>query len=155
MMATYGNISSSRLQTCEYDLQDIFNDVIFCLPWTDPVSGITIHDASILCGHRTEVEQDLAYKQDNSLVQWPNSKHNSFLSKAVDAAPYHAEKPHIYWRDIDEMEAFKRLVFACAEKREIELRWGADWDRDGVRVDRDPDERFMDGPHFELTGEQL
>lgn len=149
-MAAFGKISNTRKASCEKDLQNIFDDVIFMLPWTDPVSSITIHDISILCGHRNEIAQDLAYKQGNSLVRWPDSNHNTFPSTAIDAAPYHAQKPHIHWDDIDEMEALKRLVFICAEKRGISIRWGADWDRDGVRVDKDPDERLLDGPHYEL-----
>jgi len=153
-MPSYGNISKQRLDTCHSMLQKVFKDVMFALPWTDPVSGITINDCSILCGVRTEEAQDLAYKQETSLVKWPNSKHNVMfpegLSMAVDAAPYHMAKPHIHWKDIDEMEAFSRLVLAKAEARGIALRWGGDWDGDGVRVDKDPSERLLDGPHFEL-----
>jgi len=150
-MANWGKVSDVRLRSCKQPLQNIFDDLIFMLPWTDPISGITIHDASILCGHRDEISQDLAYKQEKSLVQWPDSNHNELPSNAVDAAPYHAAKPHIHWNDIDEMEAFKRLVFICAEKRDVRLRWGADWDQDGIRVDKDPDERLLDGPHYELV----
>jgi len=150
-MPKYGNVSNKRLKFCVFELQDVFNDVVFSLPWTDPISGITIHDCSILCGHRDEVAQDLAYKQGNSQVQWPDSKHNVLPSNAVDSAPYHAAKPHIHWNDIDEMEAYKRLVFICAEKRGVKIRWGADWNMDGVRVDKDPNERLLDGPHFELV----
>jgi hypothetical protein len=31
----------------------------------------------------------------------------------------------------------------------IVMRWGGDWDGDGIRVDRDPDESFLDVFHFE------
>jgi len=148
-MVEYGRISTKRLKTCKHKVQDLFNDVISCLPWTDPVSGITIHDCSILCGHRDEIAQDLAYKQGNSLVKYPDSKHNFKPCAAVDSAPYHAEKPHIHWNDMDEMEAYKRLVFICAKKRKMTIRWGNDWDQDGIRVDKDPDESFVDAVHYE------
>lgn len=32
----------------------------------------------------------------------------------------------------------------------VMLRWGGDWDDDGIRVDFDPNEGFLDGGHFEL-----
>ncbi len=148
-MPAYGRISTTRKQTCTQNLQDVFDDVIYMLPWTDPESGVTIHDAAILCGNRGEEAQNLAFMMETSQVQWPNGKHNSLPSRAIDAAPYHAEKPHIHWRDFDEMEAFKRLVFLCAEKRGIRLRWGLDWDGDGIRGDKDPNEKLYDGVHFE------
>jgi len=31
----------------------------------------------------------------------------------------------------------------------VKIRWGGDWDRDGQRVSRDPDESFNDLPHIE------
>ena len=120
-MPKYGRISTGRKETCTQNLQDVFDDVIYMLPWTDPESGITIHDAAILCGHRGENAQNLAFMMETSQVKWPDSKHNSMPSKGIDAGAYHAEKPHIHWNDFDEMEAFKRLVFMCAEKRGVKL----------------------------------
>lgn len=153
-MAKFGKISQSRLDTCHQDIQNVMGDVIAALPWTDSISKITIHDCSILCGVRTEEEQDLAYKRETSLVQWPDSRHNVIppetKSDAVDAAPYHSEKPHIHWDDINEMEAFSRLVLAMAHKRMIGMRWGGDWNQNGIRVDKDPKEKLLDGPHYEL-----
>lgn len=153
-MPAYGRVSKARLATTIPILQDIFNDVIACLPWTDPISGITINDCSIICGHRNKIEQDLAYKLEKSQVKWPDGMHNFIPSLAVDSVPYHDKKPHIHWKDIDEMEAYKRLVFDCAKKRGYKLRWGADWNANGIRVDKDPNERLLDGPHFELIFEK-
>ena len=150
-MAKYGRASNIRKATCVQELQDIADDVIFQLPWTDSISGITINDVSFVCGYRNEVEQDLALKLGFSRVQWPDGNHNTLPSPAMDLVPYHAERPHIRWQNIDEMEALNRLVMQCAEKRGITLRWGGDWDRDGIRVDRDSTESLLDGPHYEIV----
>ena len=100
-------------------------------------------------------EQDLAYKLEKSQIKWPDGMHNLIPSLAIDSVPYHAQKPHIHWKDIDEMEAYKRLVFICAKKRGYKLRWGADWNQNGIRVDWDPEERLLDGPHYELVFERV
>ena len=150
-MPQFGRMSLERLNTCDDRIHDIMLDVLFQLPWTDPVSGITIHDISILCGHRSEEQQDIAYKRGTTQVQWPDSNHNALPSNAADVAPYHPGRPHIHWNNITEMEVLSRLVLDCARKRNVGMRWGGDWDQDGVRVDHDPDERFLDGPHYELT----
>jgi len=149
VMAKWGEISTERKLSCTFNLQNIADDVIFSLPWTDEISGITIHDVAFLCGHRGKDAQNLAYMIETSLVQWPDGKHNTFPSKAMDLGVYHAERPHIHWKDKDEMESLKRLVFICAENRGVKLRSGLDWDGDGVRGDRDPDENLFDGVHFE------
>jgi peptidoglycan L-alanyl-D-glutamate endopeptidase CwlK len=52
--------------------------------------------------------------------------------------------------DADILEAIKNHIFYEAEKVGIELRWGGDWDGDGIRVDKDENENFFDGAHFEL-----
>jgi peptidoglycan LD-endopeptidase CwlK len=148
-MANWGRASIARRDTCTPAMQELANDVIFALPWKDEISQIVIRDISLICGHRDELAQDLAYKDGKSTVKWPDSMHNRNPSPAFDMVPYHSEKPHIHWKDIDGMEALSRLVIFKAQSRGMEIRWGGDWDRDGVRVDRDPDERFLDGPHYE------
>lgn len=32
------------------------------------------------------------------------------------------------------------------------IRWGGDWNRNEIRVDKDPNESFLDIPHFEIRG---
>jgi peptidoglycan L-alanyl-D-glutamate endopeptidase CwlK len=149
-MPKFGKASLERLWTCKKYVQELMDDVIAQLPWTDPVSGITINDISIICGHRTMVEQDLAFKMGHSKVKWPDSEHNQYPSPAVDVTPYHDTKPHIRWKAIDEMEALSRLIITRGEKMGLDVQWGGDWDRDGIRVDRDADESFLDGPHYRI-----
>ena len=148
-MANWGQASQARLDTCTEDMRELANDVLFALPWKDDITGIVIRDVAMICGHRNELEQDTAFKTGMSNVKWPDSNHNELPSPAWDMTPYHAEKPHIHWDAIDEMEALSRLVKLKAEARGMDIRWGGDWDGDGVRVDRDPSENFLDGPHYE------
>ncbi len=143
-MPKFGTASSKRLASCHPDLITIFSAVIRRI------------DCIVIEGHRKEKRQNELYRTGKSQVQWPNSKHNTLPSMAVDVAVYHPERPHIHWSDADEFVWFAEKVSATANHLyhmgEIEhlIRSGTDWDQDGVRVDRDPDESFFDGPHFEL-----
>lgn len=115
-----------------------------------------MRDCTIVEGHRGQEVQDEYYRLGKSQVMYPGSNHNTFPSMAVDVMPYHPDRPHLRWTDKDGMEVFAKFVMDTARDLynagEIShlVRWGADWDMDGVRVDKDPDESFFDGPHFEL-----
>lgn len=143
-MPVFGPASTTQLATCHIDIQVIFREVI----WTV--------DCTIIEGHRGQIDQDEYFRLGKSEVQFPNSNHNSFPSMAVDSMRYYPQRPHIHWSDKDDNEWFAKFVIETARKLydagEIThlIRWGADWDMDGVRVDKDPDEQFFDGPHFEL-----
>ncbi len=141
MSYAYSAKSQERLLSCHPDLQKIFLRVI------DYV------DCSIFCGHRGMEEQNYAYVNNKSKVQWPNSKHNSEPSMAVDAGPYFKEIGNTDWNDMVAFGQFAGRVIQIAEQLyeqgEIthSLRWGGDWDKDG----RSADHAFLDGPHFELV----
>jgi len=144
-MPDFSDASLRKLTTCHKDLQAIFNEVVF------------MQDCTIVEGHRSEERQNELHRTGKSQVVYPNSKHNSYPSMAADVVRYHPDKPHIHWSDLDDFENFAVYVLTTANalyKKGIithELRWGGDWDRDGVRVDKDSNERFFDGPHFELV----
>ena len=128
-MPYYSKQSRERLETCDIRLQDIFNTVI------------KFFDHSILCGHRPEEEQDLAFQKGNSKVQWPKGKHNKIPSKAVDTAPYPIE-----WDNIRRFTLFAGFVLGIAYMMGIKLRWGGDWNGDTKMKDQ----TFNDLVHFEL-----
>ena len=135
MANSYSKISNVRLNECHRDLQIVFKHVL------------RYFDHSIICGHRGEQEQDTAFESGFSKVRYPNSRHNSFPSMAVDAVPY-----PIDWNDTKRMIYFAGHVMATAkrfkEKGLIthDIRWGGDWDRDTELKDN----VFQDYPHFEL-----
>ena len=143
-MPTFSKSSRGKLNTCHDDLVKIFDEVIW------------IRDCTIIEGHRSEDTQNEYYRTGKSQLRFPQSKHNQFPSLAVDVMPYHPERPHLHWSDKDDMERFAKFVIETAEALYAQgkishlIRWGADWDMDGVRVDKDPNESFFDGPHYEL-----
>ena len=134
-MPIYGARSLARLDTCHEDMQTVFRVVIDYL------------DHSVLEGHRPEEKQTKAFLTGRSKVQWPNSKHNSVPSMAVDAAPY-----PIDWDDRERFTCFAGMVTLCAHMLYAQgliehlVRWGGDWDRDTEVKDNS----FDDLPHFEL-----
>lgn len=140
IMFPYGKTSQARLDTCHVDTQNIFNEVKKFI------------NASIFCGYRGKDEQNKAFADGLSQLEWPNSKHNTFPSMAIDAGPYFVELSNTDWKDELAFAVFAGHVMCIARQLYAEgktthlLRWGGDWDMDG----RSRDERFRDLPHFEL-----
>jgi peptidoglycan L-alanyl-D-glutamate endopeptidase CwlK len=137
-MSNYSFASQTKLDTCHPDLQALFFYVILG------------YDNTIVCGHRGEQEQNEAYAAGNSQLQWPNSKHNSYPSMAVDAVPY--EKTGLDWGKIQSAN-FAGYVKGIADMLfrygtiSHKIRCGVDWNSDND-VD---DTKFWDGAHFELV----
>ena len=128
-MPKFGRTSRKRLITCKEDLQTLFNEVV------------KHFDCSVLVGYRGRNEQDTAYESGHSKVKWPNGKHNSNPSLAVDVAPY-----PIDWDDRERFIYFGGFVKGCAYQLGLPLRWGGDWDNDTQLSDNE----FDDLVHFEL-----
>ena len=128
----YGNKSLERLASCDVKLQRVF------------MKAIEIMDITILEGYRDEQKQNEMVAEGKSQLEWPNSKHNSLPSKAIDAAPY-----PINWEDRERFTLFAGLILGIAHSMGIKLRWGGDWDQD-FQVQ---DNGFDDLPHFELIEE--
>lgn len=130
----YGVKSGANLATCHIDLQKIFREVI------------KYYDCSVTCGERGEMEQDDLFSAGKSKVQYPNSKHNTQPSLAVDVAPY-----PIKWEDINRFAEFIRFCEGIAiGKFNIRLRVGMDWNGDWRS-----DESFLDYPHIELHSRKV
>lgn len=128
-MPSFGSSSSTRLATCHPKLQELFNEVI------------KNYDCSILQGERTKEEQDEYFRTGRSKVQYPNSKHNSSPSNAVDVVPF-----PIDWNDWNRFYHFAGYVKGVADGLGIKIRSGIDWDGDNDFNDNS----FNDAPHFEL-----
>lgn len=129
-MPKFGKKSEERLATCHVDLQRLFNEVI------------KHYDCTVTCGHRGKDEQDEAVRTGVSKLAWPNSKHNSLPSKAIDVVPF-----PIDWDDMTRFYHFGGFVLAVAKQLGIKIRWGGDWNGDL----KFRDEKFKDLPHFELV----
>lgn len=60
---------------------------------------------------------------------------------AVDLVPYPVD-----WSDLKKFDAIASAMLAAALELGVSIRWGADWDRDGIRRERGE----SDSPHFEI-----
>ena len=120
-MPTFGRKSTERLTQAHPDLQHLFSEIIKTI------------DCSVLCGYRGKEEQEAAYRDGNSKLHFPDSKHNHLPSLAVDVAPY-----PINWQNIERFKSFGEFVKKTAEELGIKIRWGGDF------------KTWKDYPHYEI-----
>ena len=136
-MPKFGATSESRLRTCDYKLQMLFREVV------------KYYDCTILQGHRDEETQNEYFRLKKSKLQWPNSKHNTNPSNAIDVAPYPipenwgADHP----KELVKFYMLAGIVQYQAAKMGLKIRFGGDWDSDGDFRDQ----KFDDLEHFELV----
>ena len=128
-MPHFGRRSRANLSTCDQQLQDLFNEVIKHV------------DCSVLEGHRDKKGQNKAYDEGKSKVRFPDGRHNTSPSSAVDVTPY-----PVRWLDRERQTLFAGFCLGMATRMGIQVRWGGDWDGD-YQV---KDNKFDDFPHFEL-----
>ena len=158
-MPSFGRRSENNLAGATPNMKRVFRKVV------------ETYDCSILCSTRGEVEQNKAFADGRSKVQYPKSKHNKRPSPAVDSTPWpidwdterellkkyfkameDGKITELEKKDIDDaVESIKRwysfggYVKGVGISMGIEIRWGGDWDGDFVFKDQ----TFNDLPHFE------
>ncbi len=131
-MPNFSDKSLAKLATSDPRLQRVFHEVV------------RNFDCTILEGHRNRERQNQMVEEGKSQVRWPDGKHNTVPSMAVDVCPY-----PIVWDDRERQTLFAGYVLATANAMGVNLRWGGDWDRDTeVR-----DNSFDDLVHFEVVEE--
>lgn len=91
-------------------------------------------DFSIIDGHRDMEAQNKYFNDGVSQVRWPNSKHNSFPSRAVDIVPY----PGGFDNPNSTFDRMATYVLQAANDLGVRLDWGGHW------------KNLQDYPHFEL-----
>jgi len=133
-MPKFSNSSKKKLESCDKRLQAIFNTIIEDV------------DIKIICGHRGEREQNQAYDKGYSKLKYPQSKHNSKPSKAVDVMLWYKKEPHVRWDDHKGQAYLAGYVKGLARAMGFKIRWGGDWDSDNIF----DDQTFFDIPHFEI-----
>ena len=129
-MPRFSDKSISNLTTCDTRLQQVLLRVVHDF------------DCTILEGHRDRERQNRMVDEGKSRVRWPDGKHNTVPSRAVDVAAY----PNV-WDDRERQTLFAGFVLATAKAMGIELRWGGDWSMDFEVKDN----RFDDLVHFEIV----
>lgn len=153
-MPAFGEGSKKKLSTCESDIRLICNEAIKYI------------DFSVITGHRTKKKQNSLYPKFTKL-KWPDGKHNSFPSTAIDIAPYIPPYGTIFGgkeqilkmselRNVSKVAAenfviksYARMIGfieAVAATNEIIIRVGIDWDGDFDMLDQ----TFHDLGHWEL-----
>jgi len=121
-MPTFGPRSKTHLSTCEQELQDVLNE------------AIQHYDFSVIDGYRDMERQNLYFSEGKSQVRWPNGKHNSYPSRAVDIIPY----PDGFDASHSEFDRMATYVLSAAARLGVPLVWGGHW------------KNFKDYAHFEL-----
>ena len=132
-MPKFGKKSKLNLLSCDYRLQEVFNEVIKHV------------DCSVLEGHRSEERQNKLYKEGKTKVLYPKGRHNAEPSRAAEVVPY-----PIDWHDRERFHLFSGFVLGLARGMGITLRCGGDWNMN-FEVD---DNKFDDFPHFELVNDE-
>lgn len=101
-------------------------------------------DFTVIEGVRSREKQ--AENVRKGVSQTMNSRH--LTGHAVDIAPL--VNGQIPWNDKSYFNKQAQLMLACADELGIAIRWGGDWNENGDWKD----EKFYDGPHFELRRQQ-
>lgn len=122
-----GARSVERLNTINPDLRRVVMKAFETMPF----------DVTVIEGIRTKERQAELFAKGASKTM--NSKH--LTGRAVDLAPY-----PIDWNDKQRFVVMAEHVLAAAKELGVKVRWGGDWNQNGDWKD----ERFFDGPHFEL-----
>jgi peptidoglycan L-alanyl-D-glutamate endopeptidase CwlK len=131
-----------------------------CLPEIQKVMKLAISrsavDFGISHGFRSPEEQNKLFQQGRDgnpgeIVTHKDgyrnkSKHNLMPSHAVDIFCW----PREIMYDEKHLCYVAGIVMSCAAELGVKLRWGNNWNNDGLLVCKDPSERFSDMPHFEI-----
>jgi peptidoglycan L-alanyl-D-glutamate endopeptidase CwlK len=139
-MYSFGAKSLSRLNECDEALQAIMFEAILVI------------DFSILEGHRSEEKQNEMFNTNRSKLNWPDSKHNSNPSEAIDIVPYPIiwpdplAHPESWHKHLARFYYLAGIVKGIGSHMGIDLRWGGDWNGNNSFTDQN----FDDLPHFEL-----
>ena len=131
-MPHLSDTSRERLLSCDSRLIAVCSD------------AIAFFDFTIVCGHRTDEEQDLLFAQgrvtEGPIVTYKRggeSIHNTNPSRAIDLAPWVPGRG-LVWDDVGLFGEMAGVILYCAWKRSIGLTWGGHWSS------------FKDRPHFQV-----
>lgn len=137
----FGRRSLEKLDTCHHDLKQLAFRALSMSPY----------DFTIVHGWRNEDMQNMLVESGVSRTPWPESKHNyvdeatgSPCSMAIDFAPW--VNRGIPWEDTHIFAVVAGCFFAAASDMGIDIRWGGDWDSDGLTSDQ----TLLDYGHVEL-----
>lgn len=114
----------------ERNLKDVRPDLVQVIRRAWSMRGDL--DFEVICGHRPEKEQNEAFESGHSQLPWPQSKHNTMPSLAVDVVPLPVD-----WENVEAFERLAKLIKEAAKREGVAITWGGDW-------------RMRDLPHWEV-----
>lgn len=130
-MPRFSNTSRERLLSCDDRLIAVCTELI------------KYFDCTVVCGHRTNVEQDALFAQGRTIPgrivtykRGGQSIHNTSPSRAVDLAPY--RDGGIVWHDENLFSEMAGMALYIALSRGTTIEWGGHWPN------------FKDRPHFQV-----
>ena len=141
-MYQFSQTSEERLNTCHRDIQLIMRTAI----------KISKVDFGIAEGHRSVEKQQQYYREGKSQIDGINEKgkHNYEPSLAVDVYAWVNGKANWDEKNLSYLGGiFEAVAWQLKQEKKIEheIRWGGNWDMDGVIMD---DQSFDDLPHIEI-----
>ena len=114
---------------------------------------ITEQDFSVAEGVRSRDRQSKLLAEGRTRTM--RSKHlvqADGTGHAVDIYPWSPAWPTVENIPAEAYRLVARAMETAAHELGTLIRWGNDWNRNGVEVPMDPAEQFSDKPHFELVG---
>ena len=120
-MPTFSSRSLANLASCDERLQRVMYE------------AIKFANFAVICGHRGQEDQTVAYATGRSQTPWPESKHNANPALAVDVVPC-----PIDWGDLMAFDILSVTIKRCASDLGVNITWGGDWPH------------FKDRPHYEV-----
>jgi peptidoglycan L-alanyl-D-glutamate endopeptidase CwlK len=130
--------SLNKLNTCHPDLITLIMEASKYLK------------LKVIEGHRGMEAQNKAFSEGKSKLRWPDGKHNSLPSNAVDIAPLVDGK--IIWNNASQFYYSCGFILGIAEmlllqgKIKHRIRYGGDWNKNHNIAD----ENFRDLVHLEI-----
>ncbi|MGV6989641.1 M15 family metallopeptidase [Testudinibacter sp. P80/BLE/0925] len=121
--------------TSEIRLQGVHPDLVKVVRLALKKSPV---DFAVIEGKRSIQRQKQLFTAGNSKTM--RSRH--LTGHAVDLVPLPVD-----WNNKQAFNDLAAVMFEAAKELGVSIRWGGDWNENG----RSDDERFYDGPHFELT----
>ena len=133
-MPRFSDFSKANIETLDQRLQDI------C------AYSIAFVDLRVLEGHRGRDRQIQLFMEGKSKVTWPDSRHNSVPSLAMDliVCP-------IDWKDRERATLFAGFILGVGASMGVQLVWGGDWNRDWQVKDNNFDDLW----HFQISPQSL
>lgn len=113
----YSESSNERLNTCHPSLRKVMRTALTTSPM----------DITVACGYRDQVEQNKAVKAGYSQLKFPLSRHNKYLSEAVDIWPCPLDWKNYSKKDDERFYILASYIKVVAYKLGIPIRWGGDY----------------------------